>query len=172
MGMIQTDDFLIRVTKVCQLGFNFNIGNKIELTIFINGSFRNLVAGTECKLFIELLFGNGFPVTAYINRFSISGIVYILAVLLCHFKPIIRAFPAKIPLDNEKASCIHQNSNIVDGVIAGIKTNQQRLICQFVAKLYCFLQKLNRPILTMLFSSRSSKLMAYPSVPIYTIIGS
>ena len=51
MGMIQTDDFLIRVTKVCPPGFNFNIGNQIELTIFINGSFRNLVAGTECKLF-------------------------------------------------------------------------------------------------------------------------
>lgn len=100
MGMIQTDDFLIRVTKVCPSGFNFNIRNKIELTIFINGSFRNLVAGTECKLFIELLTGNGFPVTAYINRFSISGTVYILAVLLCHFKPIIRAFPAKVPLDN------------------------------------------------------------------------
>ena len=44
MGMIQTDDFLIRVTKVCPSGFNFNIRNKIELTIFINGSFRNLVA--------------------------------------------------------------------------------------------------------------------------------
>ena len=81
MGMIQTDDFLIRVTKVCPSGFNFNIGNQIELTIFINGSFRNLVAGTECKLFIELLIGNGFPVTAYINSFSISGAVYILAVL-------------------------------------------------------------------------------------------
>ena len=121
MGMIQTDDFLIRVTKVCPSGFNFNIRNKIELTIFINGSFRNLVAGTECKLFIELLTGNGFPVTAYINRFSISGTVYILEVLLCHFKPIIRAFPAKVSLDNEKAACIHQNSNVVDGVIAGIK---------------------------------------------------
>lgn len=152
MSMIQTDDFLIRVTKVCPPGFNFNIRNKIELTIFINGSFRNLVAGTECKLFIELLTGNGFPVTAYINRFSISGTVYILSVLLCHFKPIIRAFPAKVPLDNEKAACIHQNSNIIDGVIAGIKANQQRLIRQFVTKLYCFLQKLNRPLLTMLFS--------------------
>ena len=104
MGMIQIDDFLIRVTKVCPSGFNFNIRNKIELTIFINGSFRNLVAGTECKLFIELLTGNGFPVTAYINRFSISGTVYILAVLLCHFKPVIRAFSAKFSLDNEKAS--------------------------------------------------------------------
>lgn len=47
MGMIQTDDFLIRVTKVCPPGFNFNIRNKIELTIFINGSFRNIVNGTE-----------------------------------------------------------------------------------------------------------------------------
>ena len=37
MGMIQTDDFLIRVTKVCPPGFNFNIGNKVELTILING---------------------------------------------------------------------------------------------------------------------------------------
>lgn len=45
------------------------IRNKIELTILINGSFRNLVADTECKLFIELLTGNGFPVTAYINSF-------------------------------------------------------------------------------------------------------
>ena len=110
MGMIQTDDFLIRVTKVCPPGINFNIGNKIEL-----------------------LTGNGFPVTAYINSFSIFGTVYILAVLICHFKPIIRAFPAKVPLDNEKAACIHQNSNIVDGVIVGIKANQQRLICLFVA---------------------------------------
>lgn len=74
MGMIQTDDFLIRVTKVRPPCFNFNIRNKIELTIFINGSFRNLVAGTECKLFIELLTGNGFPVTAYINRFPSLGL--------------------------------------------------------------------------------------------------
>ena len=68
-GMKQTDDFLTRVTKVCPPDFNFNIGNKIEPIIFINGSFRNLVADTECKLFIELLTGNGFPVTAYINSF-------------------------------------------------------------------------------------------------------
>lgn len=104
MGIIQTDDFLIRVTKVCPSGFNFNIGNKIELTIFINGSFRNLVASTECKLFIELLTGNGFPVTAYIDGFSVSGTGYIPAILLCHFKPVIRAFSAKFSLDNEKAS--------------------------------------------------------------------
>ena len=69
MGMKQTDDFLTRVTKVCPPDFNFNSGNKIEPIIFINGSFRNLVADTECKLFIELLTGNGFPVTAYINSF-------------------------------------------------------------------------------------------------------
>ena len=104
MGIIQTDDFLIRVTKVCPSGFNFNIGNKIELTIFINGSFRNLVASTECKLFIELLTGNGFPVTAYIDGFSVSGTGYIPAILLCHFKPVIRAFSAKFSLDYEKAS--------------------------------------------------------------------
>ena len=64
MGMIQTDDFLIRVTKVCPPGFNFNIGNKVELTILIYGSLCNLVSGTECILCIELLTGNGFPVTA------------------------------------------------------------------------------------------------------------
>lgn len=104
MGMIQTDDFLIRVTKVCPSGFNFNIGNKVELTILINGSLCNLVSGTECILCIELLTGNGFPVTAYIDGFSVSGTGYIPAILLCHFKPVIRAFSAKFSLDNEKAS--------------------------------------------------------------------
>ena len=59
---------------------------------------------------------------------------HIPAVLLCHFKPVIRAFPAKVSLDNEKAACIHQNSYIVDGVISRIKADQQWLICQFVAK--------------------------------------
>ena len=69
MGMKQTDDFLIRVTKVCPPDFNFNIGNKIELTILINGSLCNLVPGTECILCIELLTGNVFPITTYINNF-------------------------------------------------------------------------------------------------------
>lgn len=152
MGMIQTDDFLIRVTKVCPPGFNFNIGNRIELTILIYGSFRNLVSGTECILCIEPLTGNGFSVTAYIDGFSVSGTGYMLAVLLCHFKSVIRAFPAKVSLDNEKAVCIHQNSNIVDGVISRIKADQQWLICQFVAKIHCFLQEFNCPLLAVLFS--------------------
>ena len=52
----------------------------------------------------ELLTGNGFPVTAYIDGFSVSGTGYIPAILLCHFKPVIRAFSAKFSLDNEKAS--------------------------------------------------------------------
>ena len=116
MGMIQTDDFLIRVTKVCPPGFNFNIGNKVELTILINGSLCNLVSGTECILCIELLTGNGFPVTAYIDGFSVSGTGYIPAILLCHFKPVIRAFPAKVSPDNEKTACIHQNSYSDPGV--------------------------------------------------------
>lgn len=115
IGMIQTDDFLIRVTKVCPPGFNFNIGNNID-------------------------------------GFSVSGTGYMLAALLCHFKPVIRAFPAKVSLDNEKAACIHQNSNIVDGVISRIKADQQWLICQFVAKIYCFLQEFNCPPLAVLFS--------------------
>ena len=123
MGMIQIDDFLIRVTKVCTPCFNFNIGNKVELTILIYGSFYNLVSGTECILCIELLTGNGFPVTAYIDDFSVSWTGYIPAVLLCHFKPVICAFPAKVSLDNEKTVCIHQNSNIVDGVISRIKAD-------------------------------------------------
>lgn len=46
----------------------------------------------------------------------------------------------------------HQNSNIVDGVISRIKADQQWLICQFVAKIYCFLQKFNCPLLAVLFS--------------------
>ena len=104
MGMIQTDDFLIRFTYVCLLGFNFIFGNMVELTILINGSLCNLVSGTECILCIELLTGNGFPVTAYIDGFSVSGTGYIPAILLCHFKPVIRAFSAKFSLDNEKAS--------------------------------------------------------------------
>ena len=152
MGMIQTDDFLIRVTKVCPPCFNLNIGNKVELTILINGSLCNLVSGTECILCIELLTGNGFPVTAYIDGFSVSGTGYILSVMLCHFKPIIRAFPAKVSLDNEKAACIHQNSNIVNRIISRIKANQQWLIFQFVANLYCFLQEFNCPLLAVLFS--------------------
>lgn len=151
MGIIQTDDFLIRVTKVCPSGFNFNIGNKIELTIFINGSFRNLVASTECKLFIELLTGNGFPVTAYIDGFRLWDWLHAGSTAL-PFQTNHPCFPAKVSLDNEKAACIHQNSNIVDGVISRIKADQQWLICQFVAKIYCFLQEFNCPLLAVLFS--------------------
>ena len=33
MGVIQPDDFFIRITEVCPPGFNFHLGHKIELAI-------------------------------------------------------------------------------------------------------------------------------------------
>ena len=51
MGMIQTDDFVIRHSKDCPPGIDLDITFQKELSIFINGSVYDLITSTQCDVF-------------------------------------------------------------------------------------------------------------------------
>jgi len=58
------------------------------------------------------------------------------------------------------------NSYVLNIVIAGIQSQQQRMVRYFPRQLYSLTQKFRRSFLAMLFPSRSSALSIYPSAPI------
>ena len=125
IGMIQTDDFLIRVTKVCPPGFNFNIGNNID-------------------------------------GFSVSGTGYMLAALLCHFKPVIRAFPAKVSLDNEKQPASIRTATLSMESFPESRRINSGLSVSLWQRFIVSCRNSTVPLWQCCFPSRSSKLMHNP----------
>ena len=136
VGMVQFDDFPVRVAQVCPPGLNFYFRNEVELPIFVNGPFRNLVSGAKREIPVEALAGSRLPIAADVHGFPVPRAADILAVLLRHLKPAVPAFTAEIPFDNEETACVYKDGDIVNGIISGIQTYQQGLIGQPAAQPY------------------------------------
>ena len=136
--------------------------------MLIYGAFRYFIAGPEGEFFAELFAGNGFPIASYINRLPFPGGFNILAVLFGHVEPSVFAFAAQVSLDDEKAVIFHENRHVVDGIVPGIQTDQERLVRELPAKGYCSLQEFHGSALAMLLSGAKLKI---DGIPFLTDIG-
>ena len=117
--------------------------------MLVYGAFRYFIADPEGEFFAELFAGNGFPIASYINRLPFPGGFNILAVLFGHVEPSVFAFAAQISLDDEKAVIFHENRHVVDGIVPGIQTDQERLVRELPAKGCGFLREFHGSALAM-----------------------
>ena len=71
-----------------------------------------------------------------VNRLAFSRATDILAPRFDFFRPIIRAFPAKIAFYDIVSTIFKQNTDVFGCVVTGIKPHQLRLLCDVFAELY------------------------------------
>ena len=61
---------------------------------------------------------NRFPVASNINGLSIPGSFHILTVFLSHLQPVLFAFLAEVALYNEMTASVHQDADILCGIVS------------------------------------------------------
>jgi len=83
--MVQYDDLPVRIAQVCPPGLNFYFRNEVELPIFVNGTFRNLVSVAKYEIPVEAFAGRGLPIAAMYTVFPSRGLLiswqYCFAIL-------------------------------------------------------------------------------------------
>ena len=152
MSMIKAYDFPVCFSKISPPSFYFDIGRKHKLSVFINGSLCDFIAGSKSEFLFELFTCDSFPITSDIDSFSFPWSGDVLAMLLCHVKPFFFTFTAKISFNDKITAFLNENSNVINWIISRIQTNEKRLVSQFFTEFDCLLKECYGTILTMLFS--------------------
>ena len=172
VGVVQGYDFMIILAKVGPPGLHLNIGNKQELAVLVDRAFRDFITGTKGEFFAELLAGDVFPIAPHVDGFPLPRGLDVLAVFLRLVEPSILTLASEVPLNDEIAVIFHDDSHVVDGVVAGVQTNEEGFVRKLFAETYGLLQKLHGTVLAVLLPCAELEVNGVPpSLPIYAIIG-
>lgn len=98
--------------------------NKVELSIFVNGTFRNFVIRPKREITDSVCWKRSSNYCQYTPS-SRPRAAYILAVLYRHLEPAVPAFMGEISFDNEETALVHKDCSIVNGIMSGIQAYKQ-----------------------------------------------
>ena len=91
------------------------------------------------------------PVASDIDILAIPGVGDVRGIVFCHPQPVPFAFLTEVALNDEMASMLQEDADVLGGIIPGIKPEEQGFIRQLAAEADGLLQELGRALLAVLF---------------------
>ncbi len=167
VGVVMSDDFPVSEIRIGPPYIGLNVRDKKKLPLFVNRAFNDLVShadrgmlrGTILCLVCDLL-----PVASDIDILAVLGMGDVKRIVFCHPEPVLFALLTEVALNDEMASMLQEDADVLGGIISGIKPEEQGLSW----RLRAMVSSRNRgvPFWQCCFPSRSSRLARYPSLPI------